>query len=546
MAIAGGVRRSRQGAAGLRPVGTHGAVEAPAGPKPAASGEVGWRRETLGSALLLILAAGLRLVRLDRGITGDEVILYGLAGRPLGEIYGAVMAQEVYSPLGAYLLHLWMRLGAGEVWARLYFVLFGLGLCAVVYSMSRELLGRRGALLVLAAAAASPLLIASSQYIRGYADGSFWSALGLVALIRIWRGGGGRGAWLVYAGATLVAFYIFYFTLLVWITTILWLGWRLWRESRPWRAWAAVHAGMAAGMVPGFLMAWYQLRHNASATRFNWAGTGFQLGSVHVGIFGRNLLALFGFDPAFGFPGISRVLPAWILAVLLAAVSAGCAIVVASGWRRLRAKGSSGGASFCIAVSVIPLVVSQAAGEMLGVFANAKYLLVPHVVFLMVMVVAALSLSRRGLAVAACALIILVYASRLEAVYQPEYDARGAERYVAAINSPGTMVLVLGPYPVADRSGLPWLDVQPLVQYDFPAARYRLTDRRTLDAAMAGSSRVIYVRLYSNQEVFGGNAVILDYLATRRFALQHTERFKNIDVMIFTLTRSDAGRTLAG
>lgn len=500
-----------------------------------------FHRETLGAALLLMLAAGLRLVNLDRGITGDEVILFRLAGRPLAEIYGAVMAQEIYSPLGAYLLHLWMALGgASEVWVRLYFVLFGLGLCAVVYCLGREVLGSRGALLALAIAAISPLLIAMSQYIRNYVDGSFWSALGLVALVRIWRGQAGRRAWLLYAGATLIAFYTFYFTLLVWAAVILWLGWRLWWDARPWKHWAAVHAAMAAGMVPGFLMALYQVPYNAYGLRFNWTKTGFQVGGLHIGVLGRNLLALLGFDPAFGFPGISRLLPVWALAMLLAAVLAISATVFWSGWRRLQAGGVPGGASFCMVVALFPLVVAQATGELGGVFPHAKYFLVPHVVFLLIMVSAVLALPRRGLAVAACIFLSLAYVSRLEAVYEPDYDARRTERYIATIQAPDTIVLQLGPLPVAPRSGLLGLDLQRLVPYDFDTARYRVADRRNLDAALAGFHRVVYVRMYSNQEVFGGNAAILDYLATRGFALEHTERFKSIDVMSFARPRAGA------
>ncbi len=499
------------------------------------------RREAVCAVLLMTLAAGLRLVNLSREITGDEVILYRLAGRPLAEIYGEVMAQEIYSPLGSYLLHLWMALGgASEVWVRLYFVLFGLGLCAVVYWLGRELLGSRGGLLALAVAAISPLLIAMSQYIRNYVDGSFWSALGLLALVRIWRGQAGRRVWLLYAGATLIAFYTFYFTLLVWAAVILWLGWRLWREARPWRPWAAAHAAMAAGMVPGFLMALYQVPHNAYGLLFNWAKTGFRVAGVHVGVLGRNLLAILGFDPAFGFPGISLLLPVWALAMLLAAVLAISATVFWTGWRRLQAGAFPSGASLCMVVALFPLVVGQATGELFGVPPHAKYFLVPHIVFLMITVSAILALPRRGLAVAACIFLALAYVSRLEAVYQPDFDARRVERYIAAIQAPGTIALQLGPLPVAPGSGVLGLDVQALVPYDFNTARYRLADRQSLDAALVGFHRVIYVRMYSNQEVFGGNAAILDYLATRGFALEQTQRFKNIDVMSFARPRAGA------
>jgi hypothetical protein len=176
-------------------------------------------------------------------------------------------------------------------------------------------------------------------------------------------------------------------------------------------------------------------------------------------------------------------------------------------------------------VALFPLGVAQVTGESLGVFANAKYLLVPHVVFLLVMVGAVLALPRRGLAVAACTLLALAYASRLEAVYQPEYDARPVARYVASIERSGTIVLLHGWLPAVERSRPTWLDVQHMIPYDFEVARYRLADRPALDAALAGYSRVVFVRLYSNQEVFGGNAVILNYLAAGGFTLEHTKRF---------------------
>ncbi len=499
-------------------------------------------RASLSAVLLLAVAAGLRSVHLDRGVTGDEVILYELAQRPLAEIYSAVVAREVYSPLAVYPLHFWMRLGAAEVWVRLYFVLFGLGLCAVVYGLARELLGGVGARLALGAAAVSPLLIASSQYIRSYTDASFWSALGLLALLRIWRGSGGRSAWLLYATATVIAFYTFYFTVLVWTAVVLWMSWRLWVESRPWRPWIVAHAAMAAAMVPGLVLALHQLHNNASGRRFNWAETGFQVAGVHAGILGRNLLALLGFDAGVIFPGISRALPTWVLALLMVVVLMGTASILWAGWRRLQAGAVPNVAPFCVLVALFPLVVAQITGERFGLFANAKYLVTPHAMFLLLMVAAVLSLPHRALAVAACALLTLTYASRLEAVYQPEFDARGVERYITTIQHPGTIVLFFGSLPVAGQSGLPGLDVHALVPYDFRTGRYRLVDRRTLDATLAGFPQVIYVRLYSNQEVFGGNAVVLDYLATRGFALEHTKRFKNIDVMILVRPRPDAAQ----
>lgn len=487
--------------------------------------------QILGAVFLLMLAAGLRMIRLDHGISGDELGLYGLARQPLSDIYRAVITQEVYSPLGAYLLHAWMTLGTSEVWARLYFVLFGLALCAVTYALVRELIGGAWGLMALGASAVSPLLIATSQYIRGYADGSFWSALGLVALLRLWRGQGGRGAWVLYATATLAAFYTFYFTLLVWVAANLWLGWRLWRDRRQWRPWVAAHAVIVAAMIPGLLLAFYQVSHNSLAIRFNWAGTGFQIGSVHVGILGRNLVASFGFDPAFGFPGISRLLPFWTLMLLLAAVLAGSAAVVRAGSRQLQAGPLAGGASFCLMLWLFPLAMAQVTGEVFGMFANAKYLLVPHVVFLVIIVAAVRALPQRRI-VAASAILLVAYGSRLPAVYTPEYDTRGVERYIATIQAPGAIVLVFGPLPVAPSTPS-WFDVHPLFAYDFATARYLVSQPRALDAVLAGVARVIYLRIHSNQELFGGNAVMLDYLALQGFVLKQTERFKGIDVMTF-------------
>lgn len=499
-------------------------------------------RGRLAAALIMVLALGLRLVNVDRAVTGDEVLLYRLAQRPFTEIYGAVMANEIYSPVGPYLVHLWLSLASGEVWVRLYFVLFGVGLCAVVYSLGREVLGNGGALLALAASALSPLLITTSQYIRSYADGSFWSALSLLMLVRIWRGKGGRGAWLLYAGATLIAFYTFYFMLLVWVAVNVWLAWRLWEERRPWRPWVAMHAPIAVAMMPGLLMAFYQVTHSAYGRRFNWSTTGFQIAGVHVGVLGRNVLAVFGLDPGFGFPGISRWLPVPVLALCLGAVLATCAMLVRIAVRRLRAGMLPGAAPFCIIVALLPLALAQVMGELAGSPPHAKYFIVPHAVFLLVIAGAILALPRRGLVAAACALVVVGYSSRLPAVYQGEYDVRGAERYLATVQAPDAIVLFLSPSPVTVQPGLRWLDVQAVLRYDFGAGRYRLADRPSLDAALAGVRRVIYIRVYSNQEVFGGNHVILDYLAQQAFKLEQTKRFKNIDVMSFVVVSGDAAQ----
>lgn len=52
--------------------------------------------------------------------------------------------------------------------------------------------------------------------------------------------------------------------------------------------------------------------------------------------------------------------------------------------------------------------------------------------------------------------------------------------------------------------------------------------------------------VYSNQEVFGGNALILDYVALGEFTPGHTQRFKNLDVRFFVSPQPDTARALSG
>ena len=66
----------------------------------------------LGLALLV------RVVPLDQGLWGDQLVFFRIAQLDWKQLVHRVVSEETHPPLSYLLLHGWLQMGSSEAWAR--------------------------------------------------------------------------------------------------------------------------------------------------------------------------------------------------------------------------------------------------------------------------------------------------------------------------------------------------------------------------------------------------------------------------------------------
>ena len=128
----------------------------------------GWRAHAPLVAVLLLLAAGVRLYRLGQlSLWYDEVIHVEYCSKlPIGVFTGKV---ELVEPFFALLLYAWQRIGTSDTWLRMHSVLFGIATAALGYAMGNRTGGRRMGAFAALLLALGPFLVFYSRDAKEYA-----------------------------------------------------------------------------------------------------------------------------------------------------------------------------------------------------------------------------------------------------------------------------------------------------------------------------------------------------------------------------------------
>jgi uncharacterized membrane protein len=191
-------------------------------------------RDTALVGLLTLGAFALRASQLHQSLFGDEVLAYReIAGHTLGQTISAVSrGVESSPPLFFVLAWFSAKIGDPTVWIRLPTLLLGTATIPVIYLLGRETVGRRGALIGAAIAAASPFATYYGVEARPYATMEFFVALSTLALMRAIRTGHRRD-WALYTVGATGAVYSHYTAVFVLVTQAAWAAWVCRRRLRP-------------------------------------------------------------------------------------------------------------------------------------------------------------------------------------------------------------------------------------------------------------------------------------------------------------------------
>ncbi|MCS7285815.1 MAG: glycosyltransferase family 39 protein [Anaerolineae bacterium] len=192
--------------------------------------------------ILLMICGGflLRLYRLGaQSLWYDETVSLLLAHKSLPALT-AHTARDIHPPLYYYLLHFWIRLaGDSEFCAAFLSLWFGVLLLALIFGLSRRLLGEEVAYIACFLAAISPYQLWYSQEVRMYTLGACLGLLAADFLLRSLTHPRRPGNWVAYslvAAAGLYTLYYFAFLLVILAPFALWAGFRRWgkRYMLPW------------------------------------------------------------------------------------------------------------------------------------------------------------------------------------------------------------------------------------------------------------------------------------------------------------------------
>jgi len=217
------------------------------------SGELGGTLGRVLPYLLVLLAFGLRLYRIDyQSIWRDEGVSLHLAASSIPTIL-ANRASDVHPPLYFILLHFWTRLaGSSELSARFLSLVFGVLLGPSLYYVVRRMFDTKTALITTAIATFSPLYVVYSQEVRTYA----LLPLGYLLIIyRLYQLAQGEGLawreWIGLAAVEVLCLHLHYFSIFAVAYMNLFIA-ALWLRQREinLRRWLSSQVLVASACLP--------------------------------------------------------------------------------------------------------------------------------------------------------------------------------------------------------------------------------------------------------------------------------------------------------
>lgn len=487
--------------------------------------------------LLLGVAVFFRMLNINKSFSGDETILIGMSGQDLCRIIPSLLKTDVYPPLTYILVHYFMKISSAVFFIRLYFVIFGIGCCVLIYALAKELMGKKGAFIALGLATASPLLIFASQYARSYIDSAFWMLFSSLFMLKIIKGDDRLPNWIGYVLTSAAGLYTFYFSTLLLVTQVLFITIFKWGRGKVLAKWYFSFSAIALIFFPWAGTAIRQL-HNASSLIYDWSGKGLNLGGLRLGMYARNLAAMLGFDPYFMVyaEGIHKHYPKAVL-VMTAAALITAFILLFRYYIRMIGREYPGRRDlswFIPSLAIGPVVLSWTIAGALNTLPNGKYLVAFHAIFLIMVAAVIYNLLKKrpfmGMLLLGC--IAAIFILRLPQAVSPEFDSAAAYKFAknniiageplicvrSLPEGPGKFNIVsMGSYLVMGGNGSRYMPISASI-WDEPAKR------------IAPYKRIWFYRVYGNAEIFGANSMVEAWLLENGFQRVKVNKFKNIDI----------------
>ena len=419
------------------------------------------RNQWLGIAALVMLAAALRIYRIDHesGWSSEIISVYA-SMLPPGNVPDWLI-KDVKNPLDTpfyyWLVHGWFQVvGSGVLQARVLAACFGILCIPAIFLLAENLLGKRVALIAALILTVSEFGVSYSQEARPLTQLAFFLLTTVYLFVRALKE---RRKWLWYASVVSGALMIFTHYYGLFVLLILWLFAIIYRRKYPipWKWWALSVLTMAIliGAWTVTVVQNHPLTRQQLFKADNAALAG-RVGWQHLG-------AVLGWFNSVKWFGINSASPLWLLAagMLLFAVPA-----IWGAYRSWSGTGAGAGVSqqreaviLLGALSVFPLI----AGIYLATFGLNKYIeFANDIRFLTLSAAPYYILAAAGLAAIpsvwgqriGIALVVMFSAASLRAVYfiPEKADYRSAVGYMTAAYQPEDCILF---YPLDREGSLP-------------------------------------------------------------------------------------------
>ena len=490
--------------------------------------------------VFVILTAGvfLRTVNIDKDLSGDELLTIRIAQADSNKIITMLKEMDIYPPLTYLMVHHWSSPGASNAWIRGYFMLFGIGVCLLIYLITKEYLGEEAARLALLLSAFSPLLIFASQYVRSYIDSAFWMLLSVLFMLKILKGRGGLLIWTGYVAAAALSLYTFYFSALLIFAQLIFIVIVTFKNKKMLLKWFFAFSGVGLIFLPCLAMALRQF-HNASGAAFDWSAKGLNFGAFRIGLYTRNIFSLIGFDPYFMvFQG--GVTKHFSKGVLLSGIFISLCLIIFflySCFKFLESRFSANKTLIWVFPFLIffPLVLSWMAVALFNTLPNAKYLVVFHALFLILLAAFIYSLLEKKRLVGNIVLffIIVVFSLRIQDAVSPEFDYTRASQFLKTNLTKDDCLICILPCPIRDNY-FRIVETGDFFKVNGKRSGYIPVSKSAwegLRSKIAPHKEIWFYKVYGNAEVFGADAAIDDFLKNEGYAQNVIKRFRNIDIV---------------
>ena len=490
--------------------------------------------------VVALLGAGLffRMLNITKDFSGDETILMEISRQGADNIVPQVMAKDVYPPLTYIFIHYLIALTGSEAWVRFYFVLFGIGVCLLVYSIAKEYLDEKLAVIALSLAVFSPLLIFTSQYVRSYIDSAFWMLLSVLCMLKILKGESGIMNWIGYVISVALSLYTFYFSALLFFAQIIFVTGLVFKEQRFPLKWYVAFLLVGLAFLPWTLTALEQF-HNASGVVYGWTDKGFTIGPFRVGLYIRNIFALIGFDPYF-LVFRDAVGRQFGKIVLMAAGLAGIGAFIFFSYRYFRCTKTAFPemkklAWFLPCLVFLPLVMAWVSASVLNIPPGARYFAAFHALFLILMAVIIRDIfaRKKAIGILALSIILLAFAVRIPEAVSSEFDTKGASLFLKS-NLSNNDCLICGRICPEDKDSFTVIKAESYFKLNDKGSEYVWVSPGALallKSKLAPFKKIWFYRVYGNAEIFGLNGLLDKEFKESGYKETKRVRFKNIDVV---------------
>ncbi len=261
------------------------------------------RKTTLIFLAILILAAAIRLVNVDRSFLSDEFKTIMFSKLPVGEMSRVIMKTESYPPLPYLMLSAWLRIFDNDAWVRLLFVILGVFSVIIVYAIGRELRDPRYALTAMFLAAIMPMQVWISQYIRGMSTAVpflLLSTLFFLKLVKEEDAKRYKRAALGYLASSIMAVYSYYMAFFIlFAQSLIYLFFKRNKAGAVFK-WSLLQIAVAASFIPWARGFFGQMKDaNVILNRLTVNHPGLNIGEIPVGSYIRGLTCFLGMDHTF-------------------------------------------------------------------------------------------------------------------------------------------------------------------------------------------------------------------------------------------------------